>query len=184
MCQIFSEVNIKPTFLKMFTRESNTFCSYWVALKVTPHIPHIPPYTPKRYYPIYPMAHLGSSAVREKMDNQEIIFRRRNKYLCQHCWLKNLFQKLDWWIGFLICFQFWKHKGFSNWKSETNVGLYFPYCVCVVNLLQCVWDHNLTWTLFLGALIETSPPRRDDWGDNLNIESGTGWCQIGQQFKL
>ena len=51
MCQIFSEVNIKPTVLKMFTRESNTFCSYWVALKVTPHIPHIPqwgitPYTP------------------------------------------------------------------------------------------------------------------------------------------
>ena len=81
MCQIFSEVNIKPTFLKMFTRESNTFCSYWVALKVTPHIPHIPPYTPKRYYPIYPMAHLGSSAVREKMDNQEIIFRRR-KNIC------------------------------------------------------------------------------------------------------
>ena len=165
MCQIFSEVNIKPTFLKMFTRESNTFCSYWVALKVTPHIPHIPPYTPMRYYPIYPMAHLGSFAVREKMDNQEIIFRRRKKYLCQHCWLKNLFQKLDWWI-------------------ETNVGLYFPYCVCVVNQLQGVWDHNLTWTSFLGALIETSPPRRDGWGVVLNIESGTGWCQIGQQFKL
>ena len=47
---------------------------------------------------------------------------------------------------------------------------------CGVRLFQ---DHNLTWTFcFWGILIETPRPRREDPGDDLNIENGTGWCQI------
>ena len=67
--------------------------------------------------------------------------------------------------------------------SRTNVILYFPDSVRVVNLFPDVWDHNLTWTFFfLGILIEISPPRLR-CSDDLNIEYGTGWCQSCKHFK-
>ena len=67
--------------------------------------------------------------------------------------------------------------------SQTNIILYFPDPVRVVNLFPDVWDHNLTWTFFfLGILIEISPPRLR-CSDDLNIEYGTGWCQSCKHFK-